>query len=517
MRHAPFTLDPFVSLSVLSTAATEREHHEEFGCGLQGPASRGVRRAIAPLTEKIRKLGKAAALADAEGLIRWLEDTPKYRALCRPGKARKAGRRILRDTVLHPDPAVTKPRVLHLRRAEHGIDFPLRADEWAAAADFFDALRPGASRHSLAPLLEAVPAMAELLDELERAGWLSQAREPVEAPKGDAILFVGHNTAMVKSRTTRVLVDPWFRPAHPTDLPDFFPMQPADIGRVHAICITHAHGDHFHAGSLLQYGRHTPILVPKVERETLLSTDLAARLQALGFTNVMPTAWWETRTIGDLVIEALPFYGEQPTAGEPVYADQWNAGNTYVIRTPTLSAAFFADTGHDARGSMLSVSKRVRKKAPVDFLFTGIRGFRLHPLFFGFTTIDAFLVNVPLDAMTEAQQLMTDAGAALDLGEALGSRYVVPYADGGAPWYWREGMGPSYVGFPALPGWKPAPASPADDPDSDPFPERLLAARAGRKSGPAPLILRPGDAVRLRGKPLAAELHRYEGFAWPFD
>lgn len=515
MRHASFTLDPFVSLAVLSTAATEREHHEEFGCGLQGPASRAVRRAIAPLAPRIRALGKKAALEQADELIGWLENTKAYRALC--GKGTRHGRRLLKDSVLHPDPALTKPRILHLRRAEHGIDFALRGAEWPAAADLFEALRSGTSRHLLAPLLEAVPAMAELLDELDRAGWLAIARDPVEPPPGDAVLFVGHNTALVKSATTRVLVDPWFRPAHPTDLPDYFPMQASDVGAVDAICITHAHGDHFHAGSLLQYGRGTPIVVPAVERETLLATDLAARLHALGFTNVTALPWWKRKTFGDVEIEAMPFYGEQPTAGKPVYADQWNAGNTYVIRTPTLSAAFLADTGHDARGSMLDACARAKKRGPVDLLFTGIRGFRLHPLFFGFTTLDAFLVNVPLAAMAEPQQLMTDADAALDLGDALGSKYVIPYADGGAPWYWREGMGPSYVGFPAVPGWKPAPETPADDPDSDPFPERLVAARDARRSGPKALVLRPGDAVRLAGKAKSAEIHRYEGFAWPFD
>lgn len=516
MRSGPVTLDPFVSLAVLSTAASEREHHEEFGCGLQGPASRAVRRAIAPLSGRIRALGKTRALEKADELIAWLEDTPRYRALC--GRTRVKGRRALKKELLYPELSATKPRVLHLRRAEHGIDFPLRAKEWPVAADFFQALRAGASRDSLAPMFRAHPAFAELFDELATAGWLAQSRDPVELPDGDAVLFVGHNTALVKSQSARVLVDPWFRPAHPTDLPDFFPMQPADVGGVDAICITHAHGDHFHAGSLLQYGRHTPILVPSVPRETLLATDLASRLEMLGFTNVLPTKWWETRTIGDVTIEALPFYGEQPTAREPVYEDQWNAGNTYVIRTPSLSAAFFADTGRDSRGTMLGACKRARKRGAVDLLFTGIRGFRTYPLFYGFTTLDAFLVNVPLDAMTERQQLMTDAEAALDLGDALGARHVIPYADGGAPWYWREGMGPSYVGFPALPGWKPAPETPADDPDSDPFPERLVAARDARKSGPQALVLRPGDAVRLpsRGKARDAELHRYEGFAWPF-
>ena len=516
-RPAKRTLDPQVSLTVLSSAATEQDHHEDYGCGLQGPASRRVRRALAPLTAKIRSLGKAAALAQSEELVRWLEDSAAWRALCRDAK-RVRGRRPLKPEILFPEARVQRPRVLHLRRGEHGIDFTVKPPEWPVVADLMEALAGGASPAGLAELFDAAPVARELHAELAAAGWLTPARAPLELPAGDSILFVGHNTALVASNSARVLVDPWMRPAHATDLPDYQPLQPADIGPVDAICITHSHGDHFHAGSLLPFGRHTPILVPAVERESLLSTNLAARLAELGFTNVVPTKWWETRTIGDVTLQALPFYGEQPSDAEPVYDGLWNEGNTWVIRTPSLSAAFFADTGRDVRGSMRDVCRRARKQGPVDVLFTGIRGFRTWPLFFGFTTLDAFWVNVPLDRMAAPQQLMSGPADALDLGDLLGAAHVVPYADGGAPWYWREGMGPSYVGFPALPGFRPAPETPADDPDSDPFPERLAEERAKRKAGPNPLLLRPGDAFRLSGgKSRKAELHRYEGFAWPFE
>ena len=150
-------------------------------------------------------------------------------------------------------------------------------------------------------------------------------------------------------------------------------------------------------------------------------------------------------------VRALPFYGEQPTDEEGLYPGLFNEGNTWLVRAPGFSAAFFADAGHDVRGDMRDVCRAVRKEAPVDVLFCGIRGFRLKPLFYGFTTLEAFLVNVPLQALTRPQRLMAGPEEALEYGRLLGARDVVPCADGGAPWYWREGMGPRYPGYPGEP------------------------------------------------------------------
>ena len=507
-------LDPGVSLTVLAGALSSRDHEEDFGCGLQGPSSRRVRMAAKPLVARIRRLGKERALREAARLLEWIESTPRYAALCRSGKI--AGRRRLREDVLFPAPGKERARVLHLRRGGAGLDVPVEARAWRDVAALLTALTAGATEFELAAFARSSATLDDLLGALSDAEWLVPATPAITLPPGDGrVLFVGHNMALVAGARARVLVDPWFRPQHETDLPGYRPLQPADLGPVDAIAITHSHGDHFHLGSLLPFGTETPIIVPDIARESLLSSNLAQRLRSVGFRNVVALPWWKRHQVGDVEITALPFFGEQPTTSAPVYDGLWNEGNTYALRTPSLSCAFLADSGRDVRGDMVAVAHRLKKSGPIDVLFTGIRGFRLHPLFFGFTTIDAFFVNVPAAELTTPQQLMSDAGDALDVGAAMGARHVVPYADGGAPWYWREGMGPSYVGFPAVPGWKPAPSTPADDPDSDPFPERLREERARRKSGPAALLLRPGDAFRLR--PRGIEVTRMPGFAWPFD
>ena len=197
------------------------------------------------------------------------------------------------------------------------------------------------------------PAAGELLADLSGAGWLEEHEGTVPVPTPGA-LFVGHNTVLVASAQARVLVDPYFRPAHALDV-DYPPMQPKDLGPVDAVVITHSHGDHFHLGSLLQLPRDTRIFVPAVRRESLFSTDCVLRLTQLGYTRVEALAWGEERRVGDLTVRALPFYGEQPTDGEGLYPGLFNEGNTWLVRAPGFSAAFFADAGHDVRGDMESV------------------------------------------------------------------------------------------------------------------------------------------------------------------
>ena len=62
-------------------------------------------------------------------------------------------------------------------------------------------------------------------------------------------------------------------------------------------------------GSLLHVPRNTPIVVPYLPRENVLSTDLAFRLGQLGFTRVLTPRWWETLRFGDIEVQVLPFLG----------------------------------------------------------------------------------------------------------------------------------------------------------------------------------------------------------------
>ncbi|MFN7130724.1 MAG: MBL fold metallo-hydrolase [Myxococcales bacterium] len=507
-----YRLHPGVSLAVLASAESEAAHHEDLGCSVQGPAGRQLRRAIEPLGRRADALGREAAMKQARELVRWLEDTPRYAELC-AGKTKRLGRRRLREDVLFPDPKRFRAKVLHLRRDELGLDVPIRARDWPLVADLFAQLARGATERELSALAHANDTVDALLGDLSEAGWLVRAGKPLKLT-APGLLHVGHNATLVVTARARVLIDPYFRPESRFDAA-YRPLQPFDLGPVDAIAITHSHGDHFHLGSLLQFPRDTRIYLPPVERENLYATDMAYRLQELGFTRVEPLRWWDARSIGDVELQALPFHGEQPTDSEGVYAGLRNVGSTWLVRGPGISAAFYADAGRDAWGDMRAVSRRVRRAGAVDYLFCGIRGFRLRPLFFGSTTLKNFLADVPLALLTEPQQLMADADEALDYGTLLGAKHVVPCADGGAPWFWREGMGPYYPGYPTAGAVHPPDLHAHENPDADPFPERLAEARRRRRDGPEALVLRPGDLLSsATGEPVP---RRFKGFGWPFE
>jgi L-ascorbate metabolism protein UlaG (beta-lactamase superfamily) len=489
-----FTLSRAVSLAVLASSKTEADHHEDLGCSILGPPSRPVRRAHAWLKQQVQQLGPDVASSRAAALVKAMEQSSAYDALC-DGKKKRLGRRVLRDEVIFPRAEKFVPRVLHLRRDELGLDVDVTREEWPVVNALFATLARGATRAELRQL-SVNATVGTLIEDLMGAGWL----ESFSAPQlGDAsLIFVGHNTTLVRGKTGTVLVDPYFRPASQFDLPTYQPMQPRDLGPIDAVVITHSHGDHFHLGSLLQLPRETRFFVPPVERESLFSTDCALRLRQLGFQNVEALPWWSERQVGDLTVRALPFYGEQPTDGEGVHPGLHNVGSTWSVRGPGVSAAFFADTGRDATGDMDTVCK---KAGPVDVLFCGVRGFKLKPIFFGFTTLDAFLVDVPVDALTTPQQLMADGPQALRYAKKLGARHLVPCADGGAPWHWREGMGPKYPGFPGQPHVGASPYE--ENLDADPYPERVVA----KKGDPDVLLLRPGESSDRRAVP---------PFVWPF-
>lgn len=492
-----------VSLAVLTRAASAADHHEDLGCSILGPASRPVRAAHHWLKREVQRLGPERATKRARTLVRQLEATGAYQKLS-TGR-RRGGRLELKDSVLFPSAAKFPPRVLHLRRGELGFDLDVAPNEWPQVADLCAALARGLGTDERRLFLR-LPTTNTLITELASAGWFERHTGAARQLESGST-FIGHHTTLFRDAGRAVLIDPYFRPMAAEDLPTYPPMHARDLGPLDAVCITHSHGDHFHLGSLLTLPRDTAIFVPPVERESLFSTDCALRLTQLGFTNVQVLSWFSSHKLGELSIHALPFYGEQPTGGVGLYEGLFNIGSSWVVRGPKTSAAFFADTGDDVRGSMREVCELIRRGGPVDLLFCGVRGFRLKPIFFGFTTLDAYLVNVPLEELTTPQQLMADPTQALGYARALAARALVPCADGGAPWYWREGMGPRYPGFPGVP--VEGASAHDENPDADPYPERVAAARTAED--PRVSVIRPGALIDGTGT-----AHQAPGFEWPF-
>jgi L-ascorbate metabolism protein UlaG (beta-lactamase superfamily) len=239
---------------------------------------------------------------------------------------------------------------------------------------------------------DAAPAVAALLrgglSEAARTEWLPAAVRRRLAARPTTSQFPGpdqpglyrreHGCAVIRSRTTTIVLDPvaYWMPHAPR----------APLDGVDAIFITHGHADHFSLPSILALAPDptTPVVVPPVPRPSLLApNDMAAALRLFGQRALAP-AWGTSVRIGDIEVDVLPFYGEQPVREGPGgVAGLRNWGSCYRFNTPDFSALALIDSGVDPEGSMVAVAEdSARRRGPVDFVLSSLPRFG-SPFFFG--------------------------------------------------------------------------------------------------------------------------------------
>jgi len=405
--------------------------------------------------------------------------------------------RRLREDVLYPPQRKVRPlALLALRRGQEVMCAKLPR---ALASDLARWIGEWA-RQASAPASSPARALFDALD--GASAFEMSARKSNRAARLPACdgRFIGHATVSLGSGAA-VVVDPFLQPTSPSYGLNYQPIAVRQLESSVAVCITHSHPDHYSLASLLRFGADTPIIVPRVARESALSIDMAARLTELGFRHVSALGWNESRRIPGGRITALPFFGEQPTTGERLHPEVRNEGNTYLVETNGHRFLLLADSGRDAAGDAVVFAESMRRRIDsIDVLFGGYRAFPVYPIEYLFSSVPSYLLFVPREAWGQRQRIMYNADELVDLAESWRARYVVPYASGGAPWYG--------VVSPEL---------------ADPNPEDVLLA-ARRRAGPpnaphaSPVrveILRPGDGFRVR---LAAlRVIRKAPYAWPTD
>lgn len=323
--------------------------------------------------------------------------------------------------------------------------------------------------NGLDELVEQVALDARLVGEL--AGWLGEWQQGAGAPRSpqvrglwDALLacgalttrqprlspsltrgvtFIGHASLRISDGTRQALVDPLIFPRSARYPRGWQPLTHTQLGVPDAVFITHSHPDHFDLGTLLRFGAEVPIHVPAVARESVLAIDMAARLREVGFRRVEALAPWQSTQVGAIRIDALPFYGEQPTTAEVRHPELRNEGLTYCAQLDAERVLMLADSGADRDGDACALAATLRRRlGPIQTVFGGFRGFALYPVQFVFSSISRHLPLVPRESRSERQQIMCDAQDLLDVAERCGATRVVPYAGGGAPWHWQRGLGP---------------------------------------------------------------------------
>jgi L-ascorbate metabolism protein UlaG (beta-lactamase superfamily) len=324
-------------------------------------------------------------------------------------------------------------------------------------------------------------------------GALVEVNELSVKPQLGHATFVGHSTLRLSDGNFSILFDPFLLPKSEIYPPNYQPLSLEEMGQPDAVFITHSHPDHFDLGTLLRVVANTPIFVPEVKRESVLAIDMALRLRQLGFKNIHTLRWFDETRIGGMRVIALPFYGEQPTVAQALHPEIRNEGNTYLIEYCDRRVALTADSGTDCLGDVKKLAAvALERYGSLDTLFGGYRGFALYPIQYLFSSVARYLPFVPENSWQVRQKMMCDADDLIDVAEIWNAKQIVPYSDGGAPWFWQRGLGPCLDG------------SQAHIMAVDPTPEhvcQVATQRSGtRKDGaiasPVSIcLLRPGDAL----------------------
>lgn len=208
---------------------------------------------------------------------------------------------------------------------------------------------------------------------------------------GPGIQRLEHASLIIASENTKILLDPiGLAAAGPFGFPCLDQMTSNMNHSFDAIMLTHGHLDHWHLPTILRYGREgsVPVIVPQIPFASLLALDDFAKcLQGVG-QSVIESAWGETVMIGDIEIDVLPFYGEQPFVSGPKPPDGVrNWGNCYRINTPQFSAIVLADSGDDAMGRTKdSIAASVARRGPPDIILSCCREMNKAPFWQGLFT-----------------------------------------------------------------------------------------------------------------------------------
>ena len=474
------------------------EDNTRFGSPVSLKPIKSCRHVFSTLLDYAQTHGVHSTILNGSKLLRDVMTSAELESLM-------DGSNRIHSEVLYPDVSAAKLAGISLIRGTgEEMFFEVKPDDWGTWARLIASSSNGMFRPGVSD--------SQLVEELLRRGLLEQASAQSTSLSLDLseVTFIGHNSVLLRSEGTSVVVDPFFVPA--MDLNDSYrPLGREQLGHVDAVLVTHSHPDHFDPGSLLQFGLETLLIVPRVERESLLSVEMARRCRELGFKNVVELGWNESHRVGSFEIVALPFYGEQPTSGAVLFPEIRNQGNTYLAKTSSLAVALVADAGRDHSGDIKDVAKACRaRNGSIDILFAGYRGWTTYPVQLAFSSVPQYLLFVPEEEWEVRQQLMNDVNDALDLAEAWGAKMIVPYGAGGAPWYWERGLGPRLDG------------GGVEDPSFDPFPERVVEAAGKRlwldgkwmSSPVVPCLMRPGDGLRdVRNR---QELVRFPVHAWPW-
>jgi L-ascorbate metabolism protein UlaG (beta-lactamase superfamily) len=318
------------------------------------------------------------------------------------------------------------------------IHMSVDASDLPRLCSLIRSVRLGVTQEEFRAALQSLGAAKQITDAalMPRADRVPQSDrwQPSDLP---GIYRREHASLLFRSDTTTVVVDPQVLAGGWTTNYGHYPADHLSQN-VDAVLITHHHDDHWHLPSILHLTRpDTPVIVPDVPRPNMLCGErFADSLSSVGQAGIVGN-WESTVTVGDIEVDILPFRGEQPTRDDPgPPSDLRNWGNCFRINTPHFSAVVLADSGVDPSGDICpSLAASVKRRGPVDFLFSNCRTFP-EGINLG---LPHYILALPFDRI---QQIFADRQRGLIASMTFGphgiaeacsaaqARYFLPYAHG---------------------------------------------------------------------------------------
>lgn len=311
----------------------------------------------------------------------------------------------------------TPPMILDLR------DAPLasfgRALGWLAHGIHESELH---ARLALEP-----PEIALACEALQRAGLVTDRRDPTLELQPGEIAHLGHATLLANLGGEHVLIDPWLPPASRDDR--VAPLAVSGLPKIAAVLISHHHFDHLHIETLLRLDKAIPIYVPAQPADAPLVAKSDLLLRHLGFADVRELVPGVTLDFGARGgITAVPFYGEDPTR-------IGYSGLCYVLHHQDRAALVHVDSSADHEGRSListgGAADLVRRFGPLSPLFATRRQER------------GLMIDYPWEFLLQpaplwlrpADNCCNDARFLTELTRACAAKELVLYSEGGADFY----------------------------------------------------------------------------------
>ena len=304
----------------------------------------------------------------------------------------------------------------------------------------------GEGKYSYEEIKERVSdSMVNLLDRLIKA-WVVKEQPESDSTylriKQPGVYRLQHAALLYRTDTTGLLVDPQLHSDYGLSGSSTDISRVMLSGLVDGILISHNHYDHWHCPTLMMFPSDIPIFVPKVPRNTLTCEDMESRLKSLGFTQVIAVDWYsEGIWVGDIEVNVLPFYGEQPVNerySQTKHPDLRNWGNTYLLRTEDYSSWFLIDSGNDPLGRTAEIAAHVREKfGGVDWILSNFQSLSYNSIgsdisSWGADIIGTLMSNPQMLAVmdrAEGREISTlGALGVAEICQLAGAKACLPYA-----------------------------------------------------------------------------------------